>query len=189
VAREPGIIRVVNLNDFIQHLRDSPGARVLELGTRRVEGRPPTHRMAWAPQCSWVRVDYQAGPDVDIVADAHNLLETFSASSFDAVLACSVFEHIQRPWVAARSIAQVLKPGGRAFVQTHQSFPLHAHPHDYWRFSTEGLRTLFEDAGLEVENAYYEYPCHIVGLWPLRHLRVGLHKAYLNVSIIARRGL
>ena len=175
------------LDGFIQHLRNSPGARVLELGTRRVKGMPPSHRKAWAPDCAWVRADYQEGLDVDVVADAHDLLATFPAASFDAVVACSVFEHIQRPWLAASSIGKVLKPGGYVFVQTHQSYPLHAHPFDYWRFSTEGLRTLFEDADLAVEGAYYDFPCRILSFWPIGHLRIGFGKAYLNSNIIARR--
>jgi 2-polyprenyl-3-methyl-5-hydroxy-6-metoxy-1,4-benzoquinol methylase len=44
---------------------------------------------------------------------------------FDALVAVAVFEHLERPWIAAKEVARVLKPGGFAYVSTHQTFPLH----------------------------------------------------------------
>ena len=35
-----------------------------------------------------------------------------------------------------------LKIGGRLFIQTHQTFHLHAYPSDYFRFSTEALAAM-----------------------------------------------
>jgi SAM-dependent methyltransferase len=136
-----------------------------------------------------VRSDYQSGLDVDVVADAHDLHAAFGAESFDAVIAGSVFEHLRRPWIAAKSIAQVLTPGGHVLVLTHQTFIIHGHPSDYWRFTTEALRTLFEDAGMETVSAWYDTPCRILcprpGVW--RHAVSPRAKAYLNVGLIARR--
>ena len=38
---------------------------------------------------------------------------------------------------------KALKVGGLIYIQTHQSFPLHGYPHDYFRFSREALASLF----------------------------------------------
>jgi hypothetical protein len=35
----------------------------------------------------------------------------------DALIACSVFEHIRKPWLAAEEIGKILKPGGTAFTR------------------------------------------------------------------------
>jgi SAM-dependent methyltransferase len=133
-------------------------ARVLEIGTKQsIEGRP-THLMHHFPQVprgNNVMADVEAGQDVDVVADLHALPQEW-AQSFDALVSVSVFEHLERPWIAAREIARVLKPGGFCYVSTHQTFPLHGYPSDFFRFSKEALRLIFEDAGLQVIEVGYQ---------------------------------
>lgn len=134
---------------------------VLELGTRRWESNRPTHHQAWVPNAaSYVKADFMDGQDVDVVADAHDL-EPFADHSFDAVVAVSVWEHLERPWIAAQQVARVLRPGGVAMIATHQTFPIHGYPSDYFRFSDRALDLLFTDAGLEVVVCLHVYPCTI----------------------------
>lgn len=177
-------IHTGQLGTFRDWLRAIPRAEVLELGTRRSIPERPTHHREWAGQdVNYIMSDFQDGLDVDVLADAHALTATFHEESFDAVIACSVLEHIQRPWIAAQEIARVLKPGGKAFVQTHQCFPLHGYPNDYWRFTTDALETIFGDAGL-AGSAYYEFPCYIVST---QEPETKHGQAFLNVCIVAER--
>ena len=134
------------------------------LGTRRQAGQDRTRHSVWVPHAhEYVGVDYEPGDDVDVVADAHELSKHFAAESVDGVIACSIFEHVKYPWIATAEIAKILKVGGLAFIHTHQTFALHAHPHDYWRFSMEGLAALFPvTIGFEVLSCHYQYPCRIV---------------------------
>ena len=137
---------------------------VLEVGTRQSVPGVPTHLMAHFPMVSpenYARLDCEEGPDVDVVGDVHALPGEWS-DRFDAFVARAVWEHLKRPWVAATEVARVLKPGGRFLVVTHQCFPLHGYPSDYFRFSPEALRSLFEDAGLLVEGCDYKERCAIV---------------------------
>ena len=100
--------------DFVSWLSREKGARVLEIGTRRTEGGAPTTRRHWAhPSAEYVTSDFMAGLDVDVVADAEKLSDAFGTDAFDAVIGCSVFEHIRRPWLAAAEIGKVLRPGAR----------------------------------------------------------------------------
>ena len=185
----------MNLQEFIASISNAPNARILELGTKQsIPGRS-THHKDWAPQANWTLTDLEHGGDVDVVADAHKLDQAFPASSFDAVISSATFEHLQRPWIATQAIARILKPGGLLYIGTHQSFPLHAYPHDYWRFSTEALRTLLEDAGLETLGAWYEWRSHIFSIprqwWPTRELKECIVRffmpTYLGVSAIGRK--
>jgi SAM-dependent methyltransferase len=174
------------LSRFRERLKQLKNGRVLELGTRRVEGRPSTIRRDWAPQnVSYVGCDYQPGLDVDIVIDAERLSSSFELGSVDAVIACSVFEHIRKPWLAAREIAKVLKPGGIVFVQTHQTYPIHADPYDYWRFSREAMETLLDaETGFSNQTSWYDFPAVILSdSVPALTVR----PAFLNVNIVAER--
>jgi SAM-dependent methyltransferase len=64
---------------------------------------------------------------------------------FDVVFSSDVFEHIDRPWLAAQEITRILKPDGIAIIHTLWSWRNHPCPIDYWRFSPECLSFLFAD--------------------------------------------
>src|SRR5690606_1763642 len=110
----------------------------------------------------YVGTDFRAGPDVDVVADVHELTRTFGEERFDAVISCSTLEHVKYPWIAVVEINRVLKPGGLVFVQTHQTFPIHAYPSDYWRFTREGLEALFAaQVGFRTVASAHEFRCAV----------------------------
>src|SRR4051812_17064329 len=94
----------------------------LELGTLRSEGDFPTHHAAWAPRAlKYTKSDMAPGTDVDVVADAHTLLEVFASGSYDVVIAVSVFEHLKQPWVVADQLRNILRTKGLAYIVTHQT--------------------------------------------------------------------
>jgi hypothetical protein len=171
---------------FIEELARVPRPTVVELGTRRQEGQQRSRHHVWVPHADqYIGVDYEPGDDVDLVADAHELSRHVPCSSVDAVVSCSTFEHIKYPWIAALEIAKVLKIGGLILIQAPQTFALHAFPHDYWRFSTEGLKTLFPPAlGFEVLSCHYQYPCQIVS--PDDPTQSS-SPSYLSVCLVARK--
>lgn len=91
-----------------------------------------------------IRIDVQPRFRPEIVADAQGL--PFQDSSFAAVRAMSVLEHVPRPWLAVEEIHRVLEPHGLAIGYVPYMYPYHADSsfHDYYRFSDEALRSLFE---------------------------------------------
>lgn len=171
---------------FIEGVMAIPAPRVIELGTRRSDPAVSTLHKVWVPHAAeYLGVDYETGLDVDVVADAHRLSQAFGPESVDAVVSSSTFEHIKYPWIAALEIARVLRPGGYVFVQTHQTFCLHAYPDDFWRFTEGSLRALFgTGAGLEILACHYEYPVHIVSQDDPGQQ---LDPAWLNVCLTARK--
>lgn len=166
---------------FRARLEEMSAPRVLELGTLRWEADRPTHHREWAPHASaYVMSDVAPGIDVDVVADAHTLASDVPGV-YDVIIAVSVWEHLARPWVAAEQLAAKLAPDGIAFICTHQTFPLHGYPHDYFRFSDAALALIFEDAGLTTVDVGYQYPCAI---HPPHEVTRWNHAAesYLNVA-------
>lgn len=147
---------------FRLELSDLWCPRVLELGTMRSNPSFPTHHAEWLPDgATHVMSDAFAGIDVDIVADAHDL-EPFDDEEFDAVIAVSVWEHLERPWVAAEALHRVLKKGGLVYVATHQTFPIHGYPSDYFRFSVEAMNVLFGAPKFAQFQGNYMFPCQII---------------------------
>ena len=139
-------------------------ARVIEIGTKQwVEGAE-THLHDYfpgVPRANYLMVDIEAGNDVDVVADLHELPADWTGR-FDALVAGAVFEHLERPWIAAKEVVRVLKPGGRCYIATHQTYPLHGFPSDFFRFSREALSLIFADAGLEIHEVAYEHRSQII---------------------------
>ena len=174
------------LDVFITHCQTMEKPRVLELGTKRsIESRSTLHK-EWIPHASeYLGTDIEAGVDVDIVADVHRLTELTGEEQFDVIISCSTFEHFKYPHRAAHEVLKALRIGGVLYIQTHQSFPLHAYPHDYFRFSEQALAGLFgTQMGFHVRLTGYEYP---VKIFPPRALGMMFIPAYLNVDLFGEK--
>lgn len=160
--------------------------RVLELGTRQAIAGRSTRKDHLFPHASeYVGTDIEPGPDVDVVADVHRLSSYFGHDAFDIILSEAGFEHFKYPHLAAHEIMKTLRLGGLVFVQTHQTFPIHAVPFDYFRFSTDALRSLFGTRmGMRVVAAGYGSPAAIYShVDPMGHLA----PAYLHVNLFAEK--
>lgn len=184
-ADHPANVLLVN---FIHRLHAVRNARVLELGTKRSNPDRSTVHRAWAAaDATYTCSDFEDGLDVDLLADVHTLSTAVAPNSLDAVIACSVFEHVQRPWIGAAEIGKVLRPGGQVFIQTHFAFPIHGYPSDYWRYTRDALETIFgADAGLRIIGSAYQYP---VGLHAPELPPPDSIEAYLNTCVVAEKPL
>ena len=157
---------------------------ILLCGAKVWENSYQTDHRKHVPRAEWTTTDIFAGPEVDIVGDLQSLWQTCS-KKFDGIFCPAVLEHIERPWTAVYSMSQMLKPFGVLHIQTHQTFPLHGYPHDYFRFSQQALQVLCHDAGLEVVASGYDGPCTITPVsCPIWN---PVAEAFLNVTICAMK--
>jgi SAM-dependent methyltransferase len=95
-----------------------------------------------------IRMDIAHADTVDIVGSVDKI--PLKDASVDSVICTQVFEHIKYPDAGAREIARVLKVGGYALITVPQMNELHEEPHDYFRYTSFGLKRIFEDAGLKI---------------------------------------
>ena len=153
-AAEHGFIR------FRELVRQRPGARVLEIGSRARSGED---RRQDFPSADYVGTDLLAGPNVDVVADAHELSRVLGDRRFDFAFSISTFEHVAMPWKVVIELNRVLEPGGVVYVQSHQTCGMHDLPWDFWRFSDSAYRALFNrHAGFEVIETGQERLLHTI---------------------------
>ncbi len=173
--------------NFVRMVNETREGKILEIGARARSGNQCGN--LFGEGCRRTGVDILPGIGVDVVADAHALSKSFDAGTFDAAFCISVFEHLGMPWKVALEMNRVLKPGGLVFVATHPAWPLHDRPWDFFRFSSDGLRMLFNRfTGFEVVEVSEGLPCRIIPLANESSM-VGVEReyAYLGISMIARK--
>ena len=123
-----------------------PGMKVLEVG-------PDRHfllrALASGEGVEWETIDIHARTGV-----THTASDEYSFplpdGTYDIVLATNVLEHVRRIWVWIHELTRVCKPGGHVIIISPTSWPYHAYPIDCWRAYPDGMRALYEEAGLEV---------------------------------------
>jgi SAM-dependent methyltransferase len=135
---------------FGEHMRRRRRGRFLDVGGG--SGEKSAH---FAGPYEHVVLDLSPSAPNSIAADICACPEV-PDESFDIVHSWNTYEHIARPWLAARETARILKPGGLATVATCFAWRYHPVPSDYWRFTHSALELLFEDAGLETVVSGYD---------------------------------
>ena len=128
----------------------APAARVLDAGAGEGPFKPEF------AHTRYVGVDLAIGDAVlnygnlDAISDLVYL--PFGQDTFDAVICTQVLEHVPEPSQVLQEICRVLKPEGQLFLTVPQSWHQHQKPHDYYRYTSFGLRYLMERAGLQVQS-------------------------------------
>lgn len=85
----------------------------------------------------FINVDLMPYESVDIVCDLSDI--PLQDQSVDSIVSIAVLEHVIDPKLAVQELVRILKPGGTllVFVPFIQGF--HASPHDYQRYTLNGL--------------------------------------------------
>lgn len=170
--REPIVIRNLGqapANDpsirlharFAAMLKECEPGDFLEVGSRARSGIVRRHLVPepW----TYTGLDVIAGENVDVVGDAHKLSRLFPTNRFDAVAAFSVLEHLLMPWKFAVELNKVLRPGAIGFLATHQTWPMHDTPWDFWRFSDTAWTSLFNRmTGFEIVETALGEPAIVI---------------------------
>lgn len=138
-----------------------PSGNLLEVGSRSRSGNS---RKCFTPS-SWeyTGFDYIEGDNVDVVGDAHNISRYFPANRFHAVKSFSVLEHLIMPWKFVVELNKVMVKDGIGLFLTHQCWPIHDSPWDFWRFSDQSWHGLLNrHTGFEIIKTQLGEPAYIV---------------------------
>lgn len=109
---------------------------VLDIGSYDING---SMRVDAERYGTYVGLDMRQGPNVDIVANGHEI--PFDDGYFDCVLCLETLEHDDYPHKTLAEIYRVLRHGGLLVVTVPGlSFPKHDFPNDYWRVTEDGLK-------------------------------------------------
>lgn len=85
-------------------------------------------------------------PSTDILAIGQSL--PFKDNCFDGALSLAVLEHVDDPFLCAKELIRVVKPGGRILVIVPFLQAEHGYPSHFFNCTRFGLRKLFSSARL-----------------------------------------
>ena len=204
------INRLNRTRDVIMYSRQFIKGRTIDVGA----GSAKYSGLIKEYASEYVAFDTTPGGKIDVVGDVLNM--PFDEGSFDTVISSQVLEHVKRPWVMVAEISRILKTDGVCLLTAPFMAPYHADPEDYFRYTQEGMKSLFQDDFEIVEcqpygktfMVFFEYVKQVYfspykktrrGLWSERFLRylekvcfylddfVRNDQVYANVYIVARK--
>lgn len=173
--------------EFFKRIASRQVGSLLEVGARARSGI--TRRELVPKGWEYLGLDIMTGENVDLVGDAHELSALFKTKRFQAIMAFSVLEHLLMPWKFVVELNQILEMGAIGIFTTHQCWPLHDSPWDFWRFSDKAWAGLLNPAtGFEILDAQMGERAFIVA--NRFHSSVAFadaHAGYLMSSVLFRK--
>ncbi|MFS8086230.1 MAG: class I SAM-dependent methyltransferase [Acidobacteriota bacterium] len=144
-----------NLNGFMHEAGFDLTGLTLNAGRGEVDYRLDAERE--------ITIDIDSSLSPEVVADLHSI--PLQSETITTVVAICVLEHVARPWDVVREFHRILKANGKLIVEVPFINPMHAAPHDFFRFSIEGLSVVLTDNGFRVVDKRITQPASYGVLW------------------------
>jgi SAM-dependent methyltransferase len=129
------------------------GMRVLEIGP---DGFPSTYqRLSVARSLEWHTLDMHDSPNLTYPNSGEYRFPVLDGT-YDMAISGQVIEHVRKPWKWLPELARVTKFGGLVITIGPVSWTYHEAPVDCWRIYPEGMKALYEEAGLTVLVSHWE---------------------------------
>jgi SAM-dependent methyltransferase len=125
-------------------------ALVLDAGAGQCRFKP------FFPKARYLAIDFGQG-DLEwdySTLDVIGLLEELPLpeNSVDHILSIVVLEHTPRPAKVLQEFYRVLKYRGMLHIVVPHMWEEHQRPHDYYRYTSSGVRFLLQDAGFRIRK-------------------------------------
>ncbi|MBI5655049.1 methyltransferase domain-containing protein [Candidatus Uhrbacteria bacterium] len=110
-----------------------------------IGGGLPSYVKYLPADCSRVNTDIEPGPGATAL-DADGVFP-FKDDDFDGVLALNMLYIVRDPVATLREVKRVMKMGASVVMTLPFFFPENPEPHDFHRWTREGVEKLLVDAG------------------------------------------
>lgn len=125
------------------------GYRVLEIGSKDVNGTPRSAIIPRCPNGFYIGLDIRVGDGVNLLCDITQPIDKLPHELFTfwSMIVCTeVLEHVYDWKSAVENIKYLSSPGTIVIMTTRgPGFARHDHPGDYWRFTSELFKAIWSD--------------------------------------------
>lgn len=133
-----------NTRDIVLYTKHYIKGKTLDFGAGTAK-----YKNLIKPQTSeYITFDMIFSENIDVVGDVLN--PPFNDNEFDTVISTQVLEHVEKPWIMVAQMGRIIKSGGICITTAPFLVPYHADPHDFFRYTTEGIMSLFRNEGFEI---------------------------------------
>ncbi len=118
------------------------------------------------PQAEYIGVDINPDSAADIILDCNQDRLPMDDNSVDAIIISNALEHICNTQNVIQEVRRVLRQNGLLYFSVPMTYPVHAHPHDYIRFTRYYFQRTFADwqpIELNVTNSIFSTPSLLGG--------------------------
>ena len=129
------------------YLSDMKGCSILDVGSQLITEQSMTYRQIFGDDYEYVGMDLEPGNNVDIVG-----FDALKGKEFDVVISGQVMEHVLRPWEWLKSLVPFYKK--YICIIAPHTFHEHRYPLDTYRYFPDGMRDLFDYAGIKEVEIY-----------------------------------
>ncbi len=133
------------IKEFLKIVSETASIKepIVEFGSLQVQGQEGYADLrSFFRGKKYIGADIQKGRGVDQILNLHNI--DLRSESVGTVLIMDTLEHVEFPRKAIDEVYRILKPNGILVVSSVMNFPIHDYPHDYWRFTPEGFKSLMK---------------------------------------------
>ena len=127
------------LRELSEAIPENGEYRVLDIGC----GLKPYFPFFKGKISEYIGIDSDISLNADIKADLDEPL-LLQEENVDIIICTQVLEHVKRPKFLVDEMFRVCKKGGIVFLSAPFVWEVHNYPQDYWRFTEQGLKLLFE---------------------------------------------
>lgn len=137
---------------------DIAGKSVIDIGSHDYNGNFYPLFKHYGPK-EFIGTDMIAGPGVDVVCMAEDIVQKFGENRFDTVLSSELMEHARDWRTVISNIKRVCKLGGIIALTTRSyGCAYHAFPYDFWRYEIDDMKEIFSDCEILALESDHQVP-------------------------------
>ena len=126
-----------------KYLMNMKGCSILDVGSRNVLPETQlTYRYIFEDDFEYIGMDVEPGNNVDIIG-----FNNLKGRLFDVIISGQTLEHVNRPWDWLKNLVPYYKK--YICIIVPHTFKEHRFPIDTYRYLPDGMRDLFDYAGIK----------------------------------------